>query len=50
MKAFLSKPHIKRILFVKGVVCVGLSANHFLPPEYANAVNWVANIIWLFAF
>lgn len=50
MTAFLARPGVKKVLLGKALVAMGLSAHHFLPPEYSNYVNWITNLVWLFMF
>lgn len=40
----------RRVLLIKGVVALGLTSQHYLPKEYSEPFQWVANIIWLFVF
>lgn len=41
--------HRKLIVF-KGVIAIGITAEHFLPAHIAKPIAVVANMMWLVAF
>lgn len=44
----LTRVHVRRILIVKGIIAVGLTAAYLVPKPLDIAVASCANFLWLF--
>jgi hypothetical protein len=50
MNAILKRIGLRRLIVIKLMIAIGLSANYFLPPDKAVHVNFAVNLLWLFMF